>query len=192
MPGQAFLLPALVLIATGLFVCWPGIGLLAPKAMSRPDIFYGTATASYQIEGGLLFQLCLNKQQPEQTLPWSSTVCSLPGIHGRLSLDFAGAWQEDGKGKSIWDTFSHTPGKVHNGDTGDVATDFYHNYKKVSSRPRFDTAAAGQVVMTNIRMNLPWDQCSQFNNPGCCEIEQHHCPNCCETSISSSCTPCSP
>ena len=50
-----------------------------------------------------------------------------------LSLNFAGAWQEDGKSKSIWDTFSHTPGKVHNGDTGDVATDFYHNYKKVSS-----------------------------------------------------------
>ena len=140
MPGkatsqQAFLLPALILIATGLFVCWPGVGLLAPRAMSRPDFFYGAATASYQIEGGLLSQLCLNKQ-PEQTLPWSSTACSFPGIHCRLSLNAAGAWQEDGKGKSIWDTFSHTPGKVHNGDTGDVATDFYHNYKKVSSRPK--------------------------------------------------------
>ena len=39
-----------------------------------------------------------------------------------------GAWQEDGKGLSIWDTFSHTPGKVHHGDTGDVATDSYHLY----------------------------------------------------------------
>ena len=37
-----------------------------------------------------------------------------------------GAAQEDGRGPSIWDTFSHTPGKVWNGDTGDVACDHYH------------------------------------------------------------------
>ena len=39
-----------------------------------------------------------------------------------------GAAKEDGKGESIWDTFSHTPGKVHHGDTGDVACDSYHRY----------------------------------------------------------------
>ena len=32
-----------------------------------------------------------------------------------------GAVQEDGRGPSIWDAFSHTPGKVWNGDTGDSA-----------------------------------------------------------------------
>ncbi len=37
-----------------------------------------------------------------------------------------GAATEDGRGASIWDTFSHTPGKVANGDTGDVAVEFYH------------------------------------------------------------------
>jgi beta-glucosidase len=37
-----------------------------------------------------------------------------------------GAYQEDGRGPSIWDTFSHTPGKTLNGDTGDVADDHYH------------------------------------------------------------------
>src|SRR3712207_9248323 len=36
-----------------------------------------------------------------------------------------GAWNEDGKGPSIWDTFAHTPGKIRNGDTGDVANDHY-------------------------------------------------------------------
>jgi beta-glucosidase len=37
-----------------------------------------------------------------------------------------GAATEDGRGPSIWDTFSHTPGRVVNGDTGDVADDHYH------------------------------------------------------------------
>jgi len=41
-----------------------------------------------------------------------------------------GAVNEDGRGPSIWDTFSHLPGKVKNGDTGDVANDHYHRYKE--------------------------------------------------------------
>ena len=42
-----------------------------------------------------------------------------------------GAAKEGGRGASIWDTFSHTPGKVHNGDTGDITDDFYHRYPEV-------------------------------------------------------------
>jgi beta-glucosidase len=37
-----------------------------------------------------------------------------------------GAVNEDGRGPSIWDTFSHTPGNVLHGDTGDIACDHYH------------------------------------------------------------------
>ncbi|MGN6031179.1 MAG: family 1 glycosylhydrolase, partial [Thermomicrobiales bacterium] len=39
-----------------------------------------------------------------------------------------GAVREGGRGESIWDRFSHTPGKVVNGDTGDIACDAYHRW----------------------------------------------------------------
>lgn len=45
------------------------------------------------------------------------------------SYQIEGAWNEDGKGASIWDTFSHKIGKVKHGDTGDVACNHYHLYK---------------------------------------------------------------
>jgi len=41
-----------------------------------------------------------------------------------------GAWNEDGRGESIWDRFSHTPGNVSNGDTGDIACDHYHRWEE--------------------------------------------------------------
>ncbi|HEY2851728.1 MAG TPA: family 1 glycosylhydrolase, partial [Gemmatimonadaceae bacterium] len=44
------------------------------------------------------------------------------------SYQVEGAVAEDGRGPSIWDTFSHTPGKVANNATGDVADDHYHRY----------------------------------------------------------------
>jgi len=46
------------------------------------------------------------------------------------SYQIEGAAFEDGRGLSIWDTFSHTPGKVKNGDNGDVACDSYHRYEE--------------------------------------------------------------
>ena len=42
------------------------------------------------------------------------------------SYQIEGAVNEDGRGESIWDRFSHTSGSVKNGDTGDVACDHYH------------------------------------------------------------------
>lgn len=65
---------------------------MSQETMHFPsDFVWGTATASYQIEGG---------------------------VH------------EGGRGLSIWDTFSHTPGKIHSGDTGDIACDHYHRWQE--------------------------------------------------------------
>jgi beta-glucosidase len=44
------------------------------------------------------------------------------------SYQIEGAVDADGRGKSIWDVFSHTPGRVRGGDTGDVACDHYHHW----------------------------------------------------------------
>ncbi|MCZ2121742.1 MAG: beta-glucosidase [Anaerolineales bacterium] len=41
-----------------------------------------------------------------------------------------GAWNQDGKGESIWDRFAHTPNKILNADTGDTAADHYRLWKK--------------------------------------------------------------
>jgi beta-glucosidase len=46
------------------------------------------------------------------------------------SYQVEGAANEGGRGPSVWDVFSHLPGKIHNGDTGDVADDSYHLYKE--------------------------------------------------------------
>jgi beta-glucosidase len=60
-----------------------------------------------------------------------------------------GAWDEDGKGESIWDRFVHTPGKVRNGDTGDVANDHYHRYKD-------DVALMRSIGATAYRFSISW------------------------------------
>jgi len=60
-----------------------------------------------------------------------------------------GAVAEDGRGPSIWDTFSHTPGKVLGGDTGDVAVEHYHRY-------RSDVALMAELGLTAYRFSVAW------------------------------------
>jgi beta-glucosidase len=60
-----------------------------------------------------------------------------------------GAVHEDGRGPSIWDTFSHTPGRVAGGDTGDVACDHYHRYPE-------DVALMGELGVDSYRLSLAW------------------------------------
>ncbi|HEY5359952.1 MAG TPA: GH1 family beta-glucosidase [Streptosporangiaceae bacterium] len=60
-----------------------------------------------------------------------------------------GAAEEDGRGPSIWDTFSHTPGKVLHGDTGDIACDNYH-------RLDADLDLAAGLGLNSYRFSVAW------------------------------------
>jgi len=80
--------------------------------MFPAGFIWGSATASYQVEGG---------------------------VH------------EGGRGTTIWDTFSHTPGKVANGDTGDMADDSYHRYKE-------DVALMKALGLKGCRFSVAWSR----------------------------------
>jgi beta-glucosidase len=60
-----------------------------------------------------------------------------------------GAWNEDGKGPSIWDTFSHSPGKVFGDHTGDVACDHYHRYEE-------DAGLMADIGLKAYRFSTSW------------------------------------
>lgn len=60
-----------------------------------------------------------------------------------------GAYQEDGRGMSIWDTFCRQPGKVFEGDNGDVACDMYHLYPE-------DVKRMAEMGITSYRFSIAW------------------------------------
>jgi beta-glucosidase len=62
-----------------------------------------------------------------------------------------GGARDDGRGPSTWDVFSHTPGKTHNGDTGDVADDSYHRYKE-------DVQLLKALGVKTYRMSISWSR----------------------------------
>lgn len=75
-----------------------------------------------------------------------------------------GATEEDGRGASMWDLFSHTPGRVANGDTGDVACDHYHRYVE-------DIQAMKEMGLQSYRFSIAWSRLfptghGKLNNPG--------------------------
>ncbi len=60
-----------------------------------------------------------------------------------------GAVHEDGRGVSIWDTFSHTPGKIVHDDNGDAACDHYHRYRE-------DIALVAELGVKAYRFSVSW------------------------------------
>ena len=80
------------------------------------------------------------------------------------SYQIEGAAAEDGRTPSIWDTFSHTPGKTLRGDTGDIAADHYHRVAE-------DVAVMQELGLQAYRFSLAWPRIQpggtgEFNQRG--------------------------
>jgi beta-glucosidase len=101
------------------------------------------------------------------------------------SYQIEGAGNEDGKGKSIWDTFSHTPGNIMNNENADISIDHYHLFKD-------DIQLMVEVGLKNYRFSTSWPRIfpespNQFNSKGLdfydrlidellsCDIEPYLC-----------------
>jgi beta-glucosidase len=65
------------------------------------------------------------------------------------AFQIEGAWNEDGKGESIWDRFSHKPGKIKDGTNADVACDHYHRYRE-------DIALMRALHLNSYRFSVSW------------------------------------
>jgi beta-glucosidase len=97
-------------------------------------------------------------------LPAAAVYAAAPDFHSEdgfpkqflwgsatASYQVEGAVKEGGRGPTIWDTFSHTPGKVANGDTGDVADDFYHHYRE-------DVELMKKLGVQTFRFSVAWSR----------------------------------
>ena len=62
-----------------------------------------------------------------------------------------GAWLEGGKGMNIWDAYSHTPGKITNGDTSAVACDHFHRYQE-------DIDLIADLGVSAYRFSISWSR----------------------------------
>jgi len=86
----------------------------------------------------------LGRRQQQLTFPagfvWGAATAA---------YQIEGAVRADGRGRSIWDTFSHTPGRVLGGDTGDVAVDHYRRYAT-------DVSLMAQLGLTAYRFSIAW------------------------------------
>ena len=65
------------------------------------------------------------------------------------SYQVEGAWNEDGKGLSVWDVYTHEAGRIKDGTTGDVACDHYHRFKD-------DVKLMKELGIRAYRFSLSW------------------------------------
>ena len=65
------------------------------------------------------------------------------------SYQIEGAWNEDGKGLSIWDVFTHEPSRIWGGHTGDMACDHYHRFRE-------DVKLMKELGIQAYRFSISW------------------------------------
>jgi beta-glucosidase len=117
--------------------------ITAGPAFGRNAASAATSVATDQLAGsvpGTISESVIRAARFPQKFLWGAATAS---------YQVEGAWDEDGKGESIWDRFAHTPGKVRGGVSGDVACDQYHLYPQ-------DIALAKQLNLKSYRFSISW------------------------------------
>jgi beta-glucosidase len=107
--------------------------LAAAGAVLYPGYSYGAAPITPDETPGAVPESLIKKARFPEDFLWGVATASYQN---------EGAWNEDGKGESIWDRFTHTPRKVRGGVTGDVACDQYHLYPQDIAWPSASTRRA--------------------------------------------------
>lgn len=94
----------------------------------------------------------MSQESPAGSGSRTGSIAFPPGFTwgaATASYQIEGAAQADGKGPSIWDTFSRVPGKVRGGDTGDIACDSYHRYAE-------DVELMSSLGLNAYRFSISW------------------------------------
>jgi beta-glucosidase len=118
------------------------------KAITRRQFGQGAAAAAAAVSASAwLPKLAWGEPQPSvlnypEGFLWGCATAA---------YQVEGGATADGRGPSLWDVFSHTPGKTHNGDTGDVADDSYHLYKQ-------DVQLLKNLGVKTYRMSISWSR----------------------------------
>jgi beta-glucosidase len=119
-------------------------GVLAARLRRRTTLA-GAAAVAAAVAG------C--RDQPARPEPTGQPGVRFPAGFGwgaaTSAYQIEGAVKEDGRGESIWDRFSHTPWKVRDGDTGDVAADHYHRYAQ-------DLDLMKAIGLRSYRFSVSW------------------------------------
>ncbi|VAW28299.1 6-phospho-beta-glucosidase, partial [hydrothermal vent metagenome] len=130
------------------------LNLANPKIMNRRQWLRNTTVAT----GGIILSPYLKAASKLEK--WLSPMSKLTKqafgknfVWGAACAAYQveGAWNTDGKGPSIWDEFTHRKHKIERGETGDVATDFYHRYKE-------DIGLLRQMNFSAFRFSLSWSR----------------------------------
>ncbi|MFL6308176.1 MAG: glycoside hydrolase family 1 protein [Candidatus Sulfotelmatobacter sp.] len=107
--------------------------------LSKTGNAIAPALSAYQVPGSVSSPAIQQAHFPDDFL-WGTATAA---------FQVEGAWNEDGKGESIWDRFTHTVGKVKGGTTADVACDQYHLYPQ-------DIAIAKRLHQKSYRFSISW------------------------------------
>lgn len=91
----------------------------------------------------------IHSKEPDMTLSRDLFPSTFKWGSATSSHQIEGAAFEDGKGLSIWDTFSHTPGKIKGGDHADVACDHYHRWQE-------DLDLMQDLGLNSYRFSISW------------------------------------